>query len=287
VDGRVLITGKTGFIGGHTANAFAKLNYRVISFVGDVTKEEDWQKNLSFEVDCIVHIAGVRTESKHDFEINTVAAESLARTVRRIVKKPPAIIFTSTQAVYLGQRTPFREDMPVKPPTKYAQSKVEAEKIIMQLGRENLMRVVILRLSAVLGSGIRPESKMSGPLEKWTKAALKNEPILVFQDGSQTRDYIHVNDVVSAILLAAEEEKMAGIFNVGGGKRIKLSTLAQWIKKETASKSQIIIRGNYPSLTDPHDLFSDLSSIRKFGWKPLRSPKEAVREYIACFLDGD
>jgi len=280
---RVIITGTTGFIGGRAALAFEEAGYRAVPFAGNVAEVEDWRRNLKGRIDLIVHLAGTRTESDRDYEINAGGVRSLAEALRKAAQKPAALIFASTQALYCGLTPPFTEEMPVSPPTKYAQSKLEAERAVSELGREHDMRAVILRLSTVLGEGVREKSRMSGPLALWTRDAVAGKPIQVFQDGRQTRDYIHVDDVAAAILLAAKSGEMKGIFNVGGERPIELLTLAGWVKRAAGSGSEIVIRGGDASTADPRALCSDTTKIRKFGWRPLKSPREAVRQYVARF----
>ena len=276
---RVLITGSTGFIGSHAARAFEGAGCSIVPFAGDVTGVENWQNNLKGQIDLIIHLAGTRTESDRDYEINVGGVRSLAEALQKAAKKPVALIFASTQAVYFGLTPPFTEEMSVSPRIKYAQSKLEAERVVSKLGGEHNMRVVILRLSTVLGEGVMEKSRMSGPLAIWTRDAVAGKPIEVFQDGKQTRDYIHVDDVAAAMLLAAKNRDMKGIFNVGGEKEIGLLTFAEWVKKAVGSKSEIIIRGGEASMADPRALCSDTTKIREFGWKPLKSPREAIRQY--------
>lgn len=256
---KVLLTGGTGFIGKHTHKALLAVGYRVKLFKGDITKVDDWLKNLEGK-DVVIHLAGIRTESKRDFAVNEGGARSLAEALDKIKTKPQTIIFASTQAVYYGLTPPFREDMLVEPPTVYGQSKLEAEKIIFKLP----LRAVILRLSAVLGEGVRENSHMSGPLFKWTKNARSNQPIVVFQGGDQTRDYVDVNDVVAAILMAIKETKMKGIYNVAGKTRVRLVDLARKIKQTNKSRSEIVIKSGRPTVADPKHLYSDTSKLAKF-----------------------
>ncbi len=123
---------------------------------------------------------------------------------------------------------------------------------------------------------------MSGPLNVWIKALKMDKPIKVFQDGNQTRDYIHVEDVVSANILAIETLD-TGIYNVGGGKRMRLIKLAELVRRGTNRKSKIVITGGKPSLSDPKDLFSEIDKLKRWGWKPRKKAKEAVYEFINSY----
>lgn len=275
---RVLVTGANGFIGMNTVRTL-KETKEVRNFNGDVREISDWQKNLEGG-EIIFLIAGVRTETDTDFSVNAKSIENLFYAAVRVNKLPKKIIVASSQAVYMGNDIPFKESQKPIPTTVYGKSKLLAEEIAEGFCRDLNIPLVILRYSTVLGKGIREHSGMSGPLVVWTNAALASKPITIFQDGGQTRDYIHIDDVVSANLMAVNVLE-AGIYNVGGGKAIKLLELARWITESSASKSEIIILGGTARHNDPRDMFSDTTRLRKYGWKPKRSAREAVREFVA------
>lgn len=272
----ILLTGATGFIGRKTTSVLEKQNYKVFPFRGDVRLISDWEKNLREDIDIVIHLASVRTETVRDFEVNTKGTESLFKAVRNLKKIPGKIIIASSQAVYIGCKPPFTEDMTVSPKTVYGRSKYEAEKV--GLGNSRNINIVILRYSTVIGPGIREKSNMSGPLYRWIQSALEGKDIIVFQDGKQTRDYIHVDDVASANLLAVEKD-IKGIFNVGGGRKIQLKDLASLVKKTANSESRIVINGVF-SKNDPHDLYSDISKLKSLGWEPKNKIEKAVYEAV-------
>lgn len=265
---RFLVTGATGFVGSKTAE---KLNAKV--FDGDVKEITDWHNNLQGG-EIIFLIAGVRTETDADFAVNSYSIESLYNAALKTNKLPKKIILASSQAVYMGNQIPFKETDEPHPTTIYGCSKLLGEKIAQELN----IPLVILRYSTVLGSGVREQSKMSGPIFAWSKAAKAGEPIKVFQDGNQTRDYVHVDDVVNANILAINLPN--GIYNVSGGQAIKLIDLANWIKQASGSSSEILIMGGEPSVSDPKDMFSDITKIESHRWKPKRTAREAAQEFV-------
>lgn len=275
---KVLITGGKGFVGGHTCKALLKKGYEVFVFDGDVRKVGDWERNLVKSIDVVLHLVAVRTETEKDFEVNIKGTENFFKTVAKLSQKPKKFILASSQVVYIGKKPPFRESMKVKPQTIYGKSKYQAEVISQEYGNKFGIRVIILRYSTVLGSGVKEKSNMSGPLYLWTKAALKGDDIKVFQDGKQTRDYVHVDDVVLANIMAVEKN-VGGVFNVGGGREIELLSLAKMVKKVTGSKSKIVITEKY-SKTDPRQMFSNIAKLENLGWKPKKSTKQAVYEFV-------
>ncbi|MDO8657197.1 MAG: NAD-dependent epimerase/dehydratase family protein [Candidatus Levybacteria bacterium] len=275
---KILITGATGFIGSKTAKKLSELGYQIVSFKGDVGSVEDWINNLNGG-EIVFHIAGVRTESEKDFEVNTKGVENLFLAIERSKKIPKKIILVSSQAVYFGCEIPFNEEMRLNPTSVYGKSKLKAEEIAQKESKKLKIPLVILRYSTVLGRGVRENSNMSGPLASWTASGLKGYPINVFQDGNQTRDYIHISDIVSANIIAVENIK-SGVFNVGGGKEIRLKDLAELVKFATGNKSKITIAGGGPTKEDPKRLLSNIEKLKKYGWKPEKSVKEAVNDYV-------
>ncbi len=276
---KVLITGGTGFIGKQTYSKLLTRGYKVFLFKGDVAKTGDWKKNLEKDVDVVVHLVAVRAKTKKNFEVNVKGTENLFIAAQRSNKLHKKVILASSQAVYLGCRKPFKEDIKPKPTTTYGRSKLKAEKVAQKWSKKLGISLVILRYSTVLGSGIREKSGMSGPLTVWTRAGLVGKSIRVFQDGKQTRDYIHVDDVVAANLLAVKKLPK-GIYNVSGDKEIKLIDFAKWVKDATGKKSEILIVGGKASPSDPQHLFSDNLKLESFGWRAEKTAREAVYEFV-------
>jgi nucleoside-diphosphate-sugar epimerase len=274
---RVLMTGANGFIGSATFKELEERGSKIIKFNGRIQEISDWEKNLHGDEISFL-IAGIRTETDIDFVVNSYSIEKLFESATRLNKLPKKVVLSSSQAVYMGNKVPFEESQVPLPATIYGQSKLMGERIVQKWCSKLEIPLVILRYSTVLGEGIRQMSKMSGPLFAWTKAAVTNEPIKVFQDGNQSRDYVHVIDVALANILAIHLP--SGIYNVGGGKPIKLFELANWIKEAAGSESQIVIMGGDATEADPRKMFSDTTKIKNYGWKPEKTAKEAVEEFV-------
>lgn len=278
---KILITGGTGFIGSQAVKKLKKAGFKVGLFQGDVSRLADWERNLK-EGEVILHLAGIKTGTAKDFKVNAKGTENLFKAAQKCGRLPQKVILASSQAVYLGLEPPFKEVMAPRPTTVYGESKLEAEKVAQEWGKKLDVPWVILRCSVVLGPGVREKSGMSRPLSAWVKAALENKPIKVFQDGNQTRDFVHVDDVV-AVLFLVIKSLPKGIYNVGGGKRVKLFDLARLVKKAVQSQSKISIAGGQPSPEDPKHAFSDTQKLKKYGWRAEKGVEQAVAEFIKEF----
>lgn len=262
----ILLTGSRGFIGSETAEELTKNRYLVKPFKGNVVNVKDWENNLK-NISIVFHLAGIKTETEKDFQVNFKGTENLFKAIVRSNKKPLKIILASSAVVYRGNKPPFKETMTPKPTTIYGKSKLRAERIVQKYCRMLKISLIIFRYSGVLGPGIRKKSTMSWPLPLWLKSGRFGKPIVVNQKGEQTRDYVHLDDVVSANLLAVEKLPV-GIYNVGGGEPIKLKDLALWVQEATKGRSEIVVKDTKPSKVDPKFLFSNIDKLKKHGWKP-------------------
>jgi dTDP-L-rhamnose 4-epimerase len=114
--------------------------------------------------------------------------------------------------------------------------------------------------------------------------SLAGDPITVYEDGAQLRDFVNVQDVVAANILVLKNKKADfGTFNVGGGKAYSVLEFAQMVKKITGSSSKIKI-GGYRR-TDTRNAVSDILELEKLGWKPRFTPEKSVRDYVEWLKD--
>lgn len=259
---QILLTGATGFIGSAILKKLRRCKYHVKTFAGDVRKLGDWEKNLEGG-EIIFHFAGIKTETKKDFEINTFGTKNLFLSAAKLGKIPKKIVFASTGAVYLG--------------SIYGQSKYEAEKICQKYAKKLGITLIIFRFGTVVGRGIRLESGMSGPIAVWLNELLNDRPIRVFQRGQQTRPYLHIDDLVSAIILSLKKLP-SGIYNVVG-EQVKMKDLANWLR-EAVGKGEVLLINSKPTAVDPQELTVPSLKLRSFDWRPTKTIKEAVEEIV-------
>ncbi len=252
---RVLITGGAGFIGSHTVSRFCDAGF-VVTVVDNLTTghesnlEHVGQKaNLRFvrgdirdtelmdqlvkDSDVVVHLAAMASVPEtvaHPLEseaINSTATLQLLQSARQ--HKLKRFVFASSAAVY-GNSTviPQTESLPVQPLSPYALQKQNGERYAQLYWQLYKLPTVALRFFNVFGPRQRPDSAYSGVISRFGEAfALGRSPV-IFGDGTQSRDFVFVTNVVEAIWLAATEspEQVAGeVFNVGSGESISLLDL--------------------------------------------------------------
>lgn len=185
------------------------------------------------------------------------------------------IINASSSSVYgTVEYLPFDEDHPRRPVSPYGVSKLAAEEYCRVFSELYGLKSASLRYFTVYGPRMRPDLAIS----IFTRKALANEPIMIFGDGTKTRDFTNVEDIVRANLIAMQ--KGAGAYNIGGGHRVSIKTLAETIIEITGSASEIryadAVKG------DAEHTFADTTAAeRDLGWRPQVSLEEGLRRYAA------
>jgi dTDP-glucose 4,6-dehydratase len=156
------------------------------------------------------------------------------------LNKVRRVVYASSSSVYGDSKTlPKTEDMAPNPLSPYAVSKVAGEYYMNVYHRLYGIETIVLRYFNVYGPYQDPNSEYSGVIAKFIKAFMNNQPITVFGDGEQSRDFTYVDDVVDANILAAKSKISGEIFNVAGGNRHSLNYMIEILKKIFKTK-------NYP-----------------------------------------
>jgi len=243
-----MVTGAAGFIGSRLCARLLAEGWRVVGLDGFTDSYSPVEKreragalavHPGFElvagdlasvcldeplagVEAVFHLAG-RAGVRPSFELGDryehdnvtatrrlLAACQASRTVRRVV-------YASSSSVYGAAAVPFREDAEPAPISPYGRTKLEAERLCLAASNPSL-ETVALRLFTVYGPGQRPDMA----LRRFAEAGLAGGEIELLGDGTQTRDFTHVDDVVEAFVRAADASVDGLAVNVGGGSRVSL-----------------------------------------------------------------
>jgi UDP-glucose 4-epimerase len=184
-------------------------------------------------VDAVVHLAAVASvpfsveNPVLTSDVNVNGTRSLlASCARSGVKK---FIFTSSSSVYgAPSYLPVDEAHPTRPLSPYALSKLEGEHCCKKFNERSGLDVVVLRLFNVYGPR-QALSEYSGVITKFLERAENGRPLVIYGDGSQTRDFVHVTDVANAILTLLQRDNAGGVFNIGYGKAVSIGDLAKTV----------------------------------------------------------
>lgn len=297
----VLITGGAGFIGSHLAarlhgeHAVRILDdlstgrrenlagLRVELVEGSITDRAAVARAMR-DVEVVFHLAAMVSvpesmrqphacvESNVTGLLNVLAAAAEAR-VRRLC-------FSSSAAVY-GERpeSPKREDLTPDPRSPYAITKLDGEYYCRLWSETTGLETVSLRYFNVFGPRQDPRSAYAAAVPIFLRQALANEPITIFGDGGQTRDFVSVHDVVAANLFAARTAGMRGVYNVGYGGEMTILELAQRILRATGSRSTIQHAPMRPG--DVRHSRADVARLLAAGFRPTTSVDAALAELVA------
>ena len=313
---RVLITGGAGFIGSHLAEALLKRGDQVdvlddlstgrieniahlrshpdFSYtIGSVT-DETAVADLMDQCDMTFHLAaavGVRlvvSRPVHTIETNVHGTETVLRQAARQKK---LVVVASTSEVYGKSAVfPFREDadLVLGPPNKtrwgYASSKLIDEFLALAYWQEQQVPVIVVRFFNTVGP--RQSDRYGMVIPNFVRQALGDEPLIVHGDGSQTRSFTWVGDVVAGLLaLIAEPRSVGQVFNIGNGAEVSIRDLAMKIIAMTGSDSTLEFVSHHQvfgqNFEDMARRVPDISKIQNFvGYKPTVHLEEILARTI-------
>ncbi len=167
------------------------------------------------------------------------------------------------------------------PYNQYAVSKLAQEKTALGLGWIHGIPTVALRYSITQGPRQSLFNHYSGICRIFVSRALTGDPLVIYEDGLQTRDFVHIKDVVNANMLVLEQDAAnAQVFNVGSGQRTSVSDYAQLVREKIGNKVEFLIPGEYRTGDNRHSV-SSISKLQALGW----TPKHALPEILEDFLD--
>ncbi len=295
-----LVTGGAGFIGsnlvdlllnrGHTVTVLDNLSsgYRdnlrsQARFVhGDVRDEKAVEEAMS-GVDVVFHLAasvGNKRSIDHpieDSQINVLGTLIVLEACRRhAIQK---LVFSSSAGIFGELKTlPIREDHPVEPGSPYGASKLAAEKHCLAYGRLYGMHCVCLRYFNVYGPNQRYDA-YGNVIPIFVHAVIRRQPIVIFGDGEQTRDFVNVRDVAEANYRAAASPRVSGAFNIASGTRISINRLAALVFQASGVDPNVTHAAPRPG--DVRDSLADIGAARAaFGYDPRVRLEDGLPDYV-------
>ncbi len=248
---RSCITGGAGFIGSHCADFLLSRGDEVVvlddlstgrlenihpdvTFIeGSVCSDGDVAEAVH-GCQTVYHLAS-RVSVVESVENPGIYEEVTALGTRRVLEKSRdcgvrRVVLASSCSVYGDAEVPTTESSPLRPLSPYASSKLRAESYCREFAQP-LFATIVLRFFNVFGSRQRADSPYAGVIARFMDVMHKGQRPTVFGDGLQTRDFIHVSDVVRALTLAAQENMVSdgSAFNVGCGKEISINDVIHLI----------------------------------------------------------
>ena len=309
---RVLITGGAGFIGSHLADHYVSAGHEVtvldnfstgsktniahlegkISVIDGDIRNVDLIDQLTKDTDLVLHMAaalGVNTILESPLESMSTNITGSEVVLNAAANHKKRIIIASTSEIYgKNPKQPLNEadDRVVGAPQKirwtYSDAKAIEEAMAFALHQEKKLAVTTVRLFNTVGP--RQTGRYGMVVPRFVQAALKNEPLTIYGDGTQSRVFCHVDDAVAAIAkMAATDATIGDVYNVGGTGEVTIKQLAEQVLAVTGSKSPITYTpytDAYPAgFEDIQRRVPDISKVKNtIGWAPTKDLKQIISD---------
>lgn len=298
-----LVTGGAGFIGSHIVRRLAEAGHPVTVLddlsTGHLTNIESFPQirfvrgdlrdpaaleqamdgvSIVFHLGASVGNARSIAEPLVDADINVMGTLRVLEAARQHgVRK---LVFSSSAGIFGELRTmPIREDHPVEPDSPYGATKLGAEKLCLAYAKLYPIECMCLRYFNVYGLNQRYDA-YGNVIPIFAYRAIHRQPLTIYGDGEQTRDFVNARDVAEANYRAAMTRGLSGAYNVASGTAITINALAALI----ASSSGLEVAMTYgaPRAGDVRHSRADISAAaRDFGFHPSTELESGLREYMA------
>jgi len=307
---RYIVTGGAGFIGSHLVDRLVKngndvmvidnlstgkkefVNKDAVLIIGDITDRNLISNVYSdFKPDYLHHLAA-QIDVRHSFadplfdaDVNIMGSINLLEMARRFRTK--RIVFASSGGTVYGEPKlkPVSETAPTKPVSPYGLSKLTVEMYLDIYKRNNSIDYVALRLGNVFGPRQNPTGEC-GVFSIFTLKMLKKERPTIYGDGTATRDYIFVDDVVDAFITATDDSSPSGEYNIGTGSELSTRGVFDLIAKIAGYKEE-------PNYADPkpcevYQISLDIAKAKKMlNWQPKTGLEEGVKKLVDYIRENE
>jgi UDP-glucose 4-epimerase len=297
---RFLVTGGAGFVGNHLVKLLIEKGHEVkvidnlikgkkenlsdvfdkIEFINcDIRDYENLEKNLD-NIDGIFHQAALTVvqdsfDNPNEYhDVNVVGTENIFKLAHKHDLK---VVYASSSSVYGHKEImPIKEDTTRQPINPYGQTKLDDEYLYEKYSKLGT-KIIGLRYFNIFGQGQTLE--YAGVITKFLDRIREKKSPIIFGDGTQLRDFIHVEDIVMANLLAMESQKSSLLVNVGTGNAITILELAKIMIDVSGLDLQPIFKS--PLEGDIKKSQADITlAIKSFNWKPKKELREWLMEIL-------
>ncbi|MEM4781692.1 MAG: NAD-dependent epimerase/dehydratase family protein [Halalkalicoccus sp.] len=304
-DRRVLVTGGAGFIGSNLANRLARDNDVIaiddcsLGSPGNLDSAVDFRERSVLEddlptaVDCVFHLAARSSYAMHEGEPAVGARVNVEGFVNVVEQARndgcETVVYASTSSIYGDRTEPAPESMAVAANTGYEASKLARERYGEYFSNHYGMTVAGMRLFSVYqgyGGAEAHKGEYANVLAQFAEDLANGRAPELYGDGSQTRDFTHVSDIVRGFELAAECE-LDGIYNLGTGESYDFVAVVSLLNEElgTAIEPEYV-ENPIPEAVYVHDTCADYSKMHAAtGWEPEIDFREGIRRVCLPYVD--
>jgi len=300
---KVLVTGGAGFIGSHLVEHFqGKAEVRVldnlrsgyrrnldgfdVEFIEGSIMDTDAVKRAVEGVDYVFHLAALisvpesMAKPRECVDLNVTGLLNVLEAAADAGSRK--LVLASSAAIYGNNPTvPKVETMLPEPKSPYAITKLDGEYYNAMFTTEGRLETASMRFFNVFGPRQDPNSAYAAAVPIFIRKALAGEPLTIYGDGGQTRDFIYVKDIVAALVFAATTPGMTGTFNVGYGASTTINDIAQTIIAEAGSDSEI--RYEAERAGDVRHSLASVERLSEAGFRPVSNLREGLAATLRYF----
>jgi UDP-glucose 4-epimerase len=276
---KILVTGGKGYIGSKLVKALEANGHSVKIFDKPLDVCNEKQIDAAIKgMDVVYHLAAlaeIKYTTEHPeetFDVNIIGGKNIARAC---LKHGAVLNFVSTCCIYGNPlETPSVEDRLINPTDLYAMSKAAGEWIVKMWGLKGL-KFNILRFGTVYGQSTDKEMRGDMAIQKFLKAAIEKKGIYITGDGSQNRNFIHIDDLVNGLVLVNEKNVIGETINFAGSEKISIQEIANYAMGFGVTG----VTNTIPRQDDFHDQdVSNEKALRLLGWKPQVKFEDGIKD---------
>lgn len=298
---RCIVTGGAGFIGSHLTEFLIRNNHEVIVLdnlsTGRIENLNHLGNNFEFlecdlsikgkwidkfiSIDWVFHLAALadivpsikNPEEYFNSNVNGTL-NVLQASKKHNIKK---IVYSASSSCYgIAKITPTSENEPINPQYPYALTKFMGEELMLHWSNLYKIPTISLRFFNVYGTRSRTSGTYGAVFGVFLAQKLADAPFTIVGDGTQTRDFTYVTDVVKALYSAVKSNSAAKVYNVGSGKTVSINSLVELIGGKFCKKTFIPKRPGEPDCT-----FADITKIKNdLNWSPLINIEDGVKKIL-------
>ena len=306
-DNRVLVTGGAGFIGSNLANTLAAENEVIVVddlFLGteenlvdavDFRERSVLEDELPTDVDVLFHLAALSSMQMHEDDPQRgarVNVEGFVNTVEQFVEDGgDTVVYATTSSIYGDRTEPSPESMSVEARTGYEASKLARERYAEYYDNyyDDLSVAGLRYFSVYQGMADGAEGhkgEFANIIAQFAEDIANGESPVIYGDGTQTRDFTHVQDVVDATIRAAETG-LSGVYNVGTETQYSFNRVVEMLNEELGTDVEPeYVENPIPEDVYVHDTLADVSKFREAtGWVPAISFSEGLERVCSPYLE--
>ena len=300
----ILVTGGAGFIGSNLANKLAVQNEVIAidnEYLGtpdNLNKSVDFRridvldKDLPTDVDIIFHLAALSSYQMHKEDPvkgARVNVEGFINTIKQGVENGcKRVVYASTSSIYGSRKDPTSEAMVVEAHTGYEASKLARERYAEYFHNQYGIHMVGLRFFSVYqgyGGNESHKGKYANIIAQFAEKMANGIAPELYGNGTQTRDFTYIDDIVRAAQMVAEKE-ISGVFNVGTGRAVSFNKVVDMINEELGTNIEAeYVENPIPKSIYVHDTCADSTKIYEAtGWLPKVELEEGVKRVCSEYI---